>query len=128
MVNYGYVKEIELNFEEALNRVKKLIKEEGFGILTEIDVKEKFKEKLGLDFKKYVILGACNPQNAYKAISSEENIGLLLPCNVIVYEKNGKSVVAAINPVVAMSVVGNDNLRPIAEEIGIKLKNIVEKV
>jgi len=87
MINYGFTKELTMPFEKAVEAVSEALKKEGFGILTKIDIKEKFKEKLGVDFKKYVILGACNPANAHKAILAEENIGLMLPCNVIVYER-----------------------------------------
>jgi uncharacterized protein (DUF302 family) len=89
-------------------------------------VKEKFKEKLGLDFKKYIILGACNPSSAHRAIQTEENIGLLLPCNVVVYEKDGKTAIAIIKPAAAMQMIDNVNLHEIAEDIEQKLKNVFE--
>ena len=91
MINYGFTKELDAPFERVRESAIEELKKEGFGILTEIDVRAKFKEKLGIEFRKYVILGACNPPNAHKAILAEENVGLMLPCNVIVYEKGGKN-------------------------------------
>ena len=102
------------------------MKREGFGILTTIDLKEKFREKLNIDFKKYVILGACNPPFAHKSLLAEENVGLLLPCNVIVYEKGDKTVVGILKPLAAMEMIGNDELRDIAESIETKLKKVSE--
>ena len=110
--------------ESAIEELKK----EGFGILTEIDVRAKFKEKLGIEFRNYVILGACNPPNAHKAILAEENIGLMLPCNVIVYEKGDKTVISMIKPTVAMQVVGNPQLEPIGRFIETKLKAAFDAV
>ena len=128
MINYGFTKELDLPFEKAKERVTEELKKEGFGILTEIDVKEKLREKLGIDFKKYVILGACNPANAHKAILAEENIGLMLPCNVIVYEKGHKTVLSIIKPTMAMGMIDNNALRTIAEEVEAKLKKVFESV
>jgi len=128
MINYGFTKELDLPFEKVKERVTEELKKEGFGILTEIDVKEKLKEKLGIDFKKYVILGACNPPNAHKSILAEENIGLMLPCNVIVYEKNEKTVLSFIKPTVAMGMIDNNPLRAIAEEVEAKLKKVFDSV
>jgi len=104
------------------------MKNEGFGILTEIDVKEKMKEKLGLHMNKYIILGACNPANAYKAILAEENIGLMLPCNVIVYEKAGKTVLSVIRPTVAKKMVDNVELQQVAEAVEAQLKKAFDAV
>ncbi|MDX1602605.1 MAG: DUF302 domain-containing protein, partial [Salinimicrobium sediminis] len=104
-------------------------KEEGFGILTEIDVKETFKKKLDVDFRKYRILGACNPQLAHKAISAESKIGTMLPCNVIVQEtQNGKTEVSAVDPVASMSAVENKDLGGIAGEVREKLKTVIERL
>jgi len=128
MIDYGFTKEIDRPFEEAEQIVSEELKKGGFGILTKIDVKEKFKEKLGLDFKKYVILGACNPPSAHKAILAEENIGLMLPCNVIVYEKENKTVISIIKPTVAMQTIENEELKQIAEEVETKLKNIFDSI
>jgi uncharacterized protein (DUF302 family) len=103
-----------LSFEKVKELVAKEQKKEGFGILTEIDIQGKFKEKLGIDFRKYVILGACNPSNAHKSILAEENIGLTLPCNVIIYKKGVKTVLSIIKPTVAMQMIDNKELSPIA--------------
>ena len=107
MINYGFIKALDIPYETVIERVREALKKEGFGVLTEIDVKKKMKEKLGLDVRKYIILGACSPPNAYKAILVEENIGLLLPCNVIVYEKGNKTVLSVIRPTVAMQMIDN---------------------
>ena len=128
MLNYGFIKEIEISIEEAVKKVTEELKKEGFGILTKIDVRNKFKEKLGIEFKKYMILGACNPSSAYKAILAEENIGLMLPCNVIVYEKENKTIISIIKPTVAMSMIDNEELREIAEKIEKKLRSIIDSI
>ncbi|OGR77547.1 MAG: hypothetical protein A2X32_01185 [Elusimicrobia bacterium GWC2_64_44] len=116
-MNYGFTKELGLPFEAAVEAVTAALKKEGFGILTKIDLREKFKEKLGVEFRNYVILGACSPANAYKAVQVEQNIGLMLPCNVIVYEKDGKASVGVIKPSVAMGGIGNEGLKPLALEV-----------
>ncbi|RLC06109.1 MAG: ABC transporter ATP-binding protein [Deltaproteobacteria bacterium] len=127
-MNYGFSKEIDASFEEALDRVSNELKKEGFGILSQIDVAGKFKEKLGIDFKKYTILGACNPPSAHKAILVEENIGLMLPCNVIIYERQNKIVVSIIKPTVAMTMIGNVELEQIASTIEKKLKKVFDSI
>jgi uncharacterized protein (DUF302 family) len=104
------------------------LKNEGFGILTEINIKEKLKEKLGVEFRKYIILGACSPANAYKSLQVEENIGLMLPCNVIVYEKDGKTVLSVIKPATAMQMIDNAELKKIAEHVENQLKQAFEIV
>ena len=104
------------------------LKKEGFGVLTEIDIQAKLKEKLGIDFKKYVILGACNPPSAHQAILAEEDIGLMLPCNVIVYEKGNKTVLSIIRPKVAMQMIANPALQSIAENVEVKLKKVFDAV
>jgi len=114
MISYGFTKEINKPFVESIKIFTKELKKEGFGLLTKIDVKDKFKEKLGVDFKKYIIFGACHPTSAHKAILTEENIGLMLPCNVIVYESGDKSI---IKPMIDMSMIRNSELKEIAEEI-----------
>jgi uncharacterized protein (DUF302 family) len=115
------------SYEEAIPRVTDALKQEGFGILTQIDVKDTLKKKLNVDFPKYVILGACNPPLAYKSLSAETEIGLLLPCNVIVYEgKDGKTVVAAQDPAAALGIVGNPALAPVAEEARERLARVIE--
>ncbi len=128
MINYGFTKELNIPFEKAIEAVTEALKKENFGILTRIDVKEKFKEKLGIDFKRYVILGACNPSNAHKAILAEENIGLMLPCNVIVYEKGDKTAVSIIRPTVAMEMVDNEELKQIAVNVETRLKSVFDSI
>ncbi len=124
--DYGIRRAVAMPFEEALNKVKAALQEEGFGVLTEIDIKAKLKEKLGVDFKNYSILGACNPPLAYKALQAEPEIGLLLPCNVIVYEQNANSsVVAAIDPDSMISVVGDN---PVVKEVTRDARRRLEKV
>ena len=128
MIDYGFVKELDKSFEDVCEILPAELQKEGFGILTKIDVKEKLKEKLGIDFKKYIIFGACNPPNAHKALTIEENIGLMLPCNVIVYEKEGKTVLAVIRPAVAMEAVKNEALLPVAKEVEEKLKRVFDAI
>ena len=128
---YGFSKTLNVPFEEALEKAKAALKEEGFGVLCEIDIKGKLKEKLDVDFRRYTILGACNPPLAYKTLQEEINIGLLLPCNVIVYESDeaGKSVVAAIDAKMMLSVVGdNATLDAVATEVNDKLKRVVAQL
>ena len=126
---YGFSKFINLSYERAIEKVTEELKKEGFGILTEIDVKETFKKKLDVDFKKYKILGACNPPFAYEALKSEEQIGLMLPCNVIVYENSlGQTVVAAIDPIASMRAVENESLGKIAGEVQKRLKKVIENL
>ncbi|GAB6189602.1 DUF302 domain-containing protein [Marinitoga arctica] len=127
-MKYGILKETNYEFEEAIEKLNKELQKEGFGILMRIDLDEKFKAKLGIDFKHYTILGACNPKNAHKAILAEENVGLFLPCNVIVYEKGEKTVVAAIKPTIAMSSTENDAVYEIAKEIEESLKKAINRL
>jgi uncharacterized protein (DUF302 family) len=128
MINYGFSKELYIPYETVIELVREALKKEGFGVLTEIDVKEKMKEKLNLDMKKYIILGACNPPSAYKAILAEENIGLMLPCNVIVYEKGSKTVLSVIRPSVAMQMIDNMELQKLAEAVEEPLKKAFDAV
>ncbi len=128
MINYGFTKELDIPYETVIAQVREALKKEGFGVLTEIDVKEKMKEKLGLDMRKYIILGACSPPNAYKAILTEENIGLMLPCNVIVYEKGDRTVLSVIKSKVAMKMIDNRELDAIAEFIEVKLQRVFDAV
>ncbi len=127
-MKYGYSKTTNLSFEQAIEKITNELKKEGFGILTEIDVQETLKKKLNLDFKKYKILGACNPPIAHKALQIEEEIGLLLPCNVIVYEKNGKSVVSVFNPMIMTQLLDNKEIATIAKEVKTKLLAALERV
>lgn len=124
--NYGFRVQLDLPYEEAIERTTAALKEEGFGVLTEIDVKATLKKKLDADFRRYVILGACNPPLAYQALSSELEIGLLLPCNVIVYEQDGGSAVSIVDPVAMMKTVPNPKLKEVACEAEERLKRVVE--
>ena len=127
-MEYGFVKKVDCSFNDARARVESELKNEGFGILTTINVKDKFREKLGIDFPRYTILGACNPKLAHKAISAEWNIGLLLPCNVIVYEKEGAVFVGIIRPTQAMGAIDNDALRTNAEHVETLLKSVFDRL
>ena len=128
MIHYGFTKELDIPYETVVEQAREALKKEGFGVLTEIDVKGKMKEKLGLDMKKYIILGACSPPNAYKAILTEENIGLMLPCNVVVYERAGKTVLSMIRSTVAMKMIDNAELQKIAEAIEGQLKKAFDAI
>lgn len=127
-MKYGFVKATDLAFDAALEKVENELKKEGFKILTSIDAQAKFREKLNIDFPKYMILGACNPKLAHRAISAEWNIGLLLPCNVIVYEKDGKVWVGVMKPREAMAIVQNEALRELAETVESKLKRAFDEI
>jgi uncharacterized protein (DUF302 family) len=128
-MNYGVTKIVDLSYEDALEKVTAELQKEGFGVLTEIDVKATLKKKLDVDHNKYKILGACNPPLAHKALSAEPEIGLLLPCNVVVYENDSQqTVVAAIDAKQMMSVVGRDDIEPIAEEVNQKLSNVINSL
>lgn len=128
MIEYGIIKELSSDVDETLYRVEEVLKTEGLGIVSRVDMDEKFKNKLNIDFRRYVILGACSPKHAYKAVTAEENIGLLLPCNVIVYDNGNGSTVGVIKPSVAMSSVKNEELSPIAVEIEEILNRIIDKI
>ncbi|MBI2852932.1 MAG: DUF302 domain-containing protein [Chloroflexi bacterium] len=125
---YGNKRQVALSYEDAVEKVKAELQNEGFGILSEINVKETLKKKLDVDFDKYVILGACNPPFAYQALQAERNIGLVMPCNVIVYEDGGKTFVVATRPTVTMGVVKNEKLAGLAEQVESKLKKAIESV
>ena len=127
-MQYGFSRVVEYAFEVAVARVTEELKKEGFGVLTTIDVKETLKQKLNVDFTKYIILGACNPPLAHRALQAEEEIGLLLPCNVIVYEKEGKTVVAAFDPMLMVSVIEKEEMRPIAAEVKRKLETVLKNL
>jgi uncharacterized protein (DUF302 family) len=128
MISYGFTKQVGFSFEETIARVTDALKAEGFSVLHQIDLQEKFKEKLGIDFRKYTILGACNPANAFKAIQAEENIGLLLPCNVLVYEKDGKIAISVIKPLTIMKGIGNSHLCDVAAYVETILKRVFDAV
>lgn len=125
---YGYSRTLDISYSEAVGRAREALKAEGFGVLCEIDIKEKLKEKLGVDFRNYVILGACNPTLAYRALQEEINIGLLLPCNVIVYEQDGCVVVSAVDAARMLSVVGNPNLESTASQVNEKLRRVIDNL
>ncbi len=128
MMKYGFSKTVNMPYEQAVEKITEELKKEGFGVLTEIDVKETLKKKLNIDYKKYKILGACNPPIAHKALQLEQELGLLLPCNVIVYEKEGKSVVSVFNPMIMTQLLDNKEMELIAEEVKGKLLAALERV
>ncbi len=125
---YQFRATLDVPYEEAVERVIATLKEEGFGVLTEIDVKATLRKKLDADFRKYVILGACNPNLAHQALQQELELGLLLPCNVIVYEEDGGSVVSIVDPLTMLGVVENPALQPIADEATERLQRVVKKL
>ncbi len=127
-MSYGYKKKVNMNYETALTRTREELQKQGFGVLTEIDVKATLKEKLGVEFDNYIIIGACNPPFAYEALQVERDIGLLLPCNVIVYEMKSETYVSAIVPSVAMSMIENEELAGVAVEVEQKLERVVDGV
>jgi uncharacterized protein (DUF302 family) len=127
-MKYGFTKTTNYTFEQAIEKVTEELKKEGFGILSTIDVKDTLKKKIDVDFKKYTILGACNPKLAHGALQVEEELGLLLPCNVIVYEKNDKTVVSIFDPRVMTLVIENPEMKPVAEEVKNKLQRVLEAV
>ncbi|MDD5185242.1 MAG: DUF302 domain-containing protein [Paludibacter sp.] len=128
-MNYYMNKTVSADFEQTVQKVIDALKTEGFGVLSEINIDEKLKEKLGVDFRKYKILGACNPAYAYKALQLEDKIGVMLPCNVIIQEtKDGSVEVSAVNPMSSMSGVNNPKLMDIAGEIQSKLRAVIDKL
>jgi uncharacterized protein (DUF302 family) len=128
-MSYYFSKTLNTDFETAISRVSEELKKEGFGILTEIDVKETFKKKLDVDFRKYRILGACNPNFAYEAIKMEDKVGTMLPCNVIVQEhEDGKVEISAIDPIASMTAIKNDSLGEVAISVSDKLRKVIENL
>lgn len=127
-MTYYFSKTIDLDFDGAIIKVTEELKKEGFGILTDIDVKATLKKKLDVDFHKYRILGACNPPFAYQALQAEDKIGTMLPCNVIVQERDGKTEVSAIDPSASMQAVKNEALASIAQKVRLKLRTVIEKL
>ncbi|HMU42822.1 MAG TPA: DUF302 domain-containing protein [Ignavibacteriaceae bacterium] len=127
-MKYGFSKITNYNFEQAVGKVTEELQREGFGVLTSIDVKETLKKKINVDFKNYTILGACNPPLAHNALQVEEELGLLLPCNVIVYEKDGKSIVSIFDPMVMAQIIENPSMRGVAEEVKEKLLRVLEAI
>jgi uncharacterized protein (DUF302 family) len=128
-MSYYFNKMVDMTFDEAINKVTEELKKEGFGVLTEIDVTAALKKKINVDFRKYRILGACNPSYAHKALLAEDKIGTMLPCNVVVQEtESGKVEIAAVNPVASMQAIENESLGEIAVIIQSKLKQVIENV
>ena len=126
---YAFSAVVDRSYEDAISLVTDALQEEGFGVLTEIDVKATLKKKLDREFRKYVILGACNPPYAYRSLEADLDVGLLLPCNVIVYETDDKrAYIAAINPISALEIIQSQELKSIAAEVSEKLKRVVEKL
>ncbi|HXI00252.1 MAG TPA: DUF302 domain-containing protein [Sphingobacteriaceae bacterium] len=128
-MSYNFSKKTPQTFNETVEKVTEELKKEGFGIITEIDLQQKFKEKLGINFRSYKILGACNPALAYEAIELEDKIGIMLPCNIVVQEhENGEVEVSTINPLASIGAVQNENLQSIANEVSEKLILVLERV
>lgn len=127
-VDYGNVVTTSLSFDDAIERAKALLKEEGFGVLCDIDVRAAFREKLGEEFRPYRILGACNPALAHKALSSDRELGLLLPCNLVVQERDGRTIVGAIDASAMLSLAKSAELVPVAEEANARLMRVLERM
>lgn len=128
-MSYHFSKTVDMGFDEAIEKTTAILKEEGFGVLTEIDIKETLKKKLDVDFRNYRILGACNPPNAYKALQAEGHIGLMLPCNVIVQEhEDGTVEVSAVDPVASMQAIENEALGQVATDVRNMLKKVIDRL
>jgi uncharacterized protein (DUF302 family) len=127
-MQYGFSKTVDIPYEQTIEKVATELQKEGFGVLTSIDVKETLKQKINVDFKKYAILGACNPPIAHKALQEEEELGLLLPCNVIVYEKDNKTRVSIFDPMVLTWIMKNDNIKPITTEVQERLQRVLKAI
>ncbi len=127
-MQYSYKRPVNIPYSESVMKTKAELQKEGFGVLTEIDVKATLKKKLNVDYENYLIIGACNPPFAYQALQAEKDIGLLLPCNVIVYDDGGKTFVAAILPIQAMRMIENKKLQAIAVEVESKLKKVIDNI
>ena len=127
-VEYGFGRDLDEPFQVVVERVREALRAEGFGVITEVDVRKTMKDKLGVDGPPHVILGACNPAFAHEALGIEEDLGLLLPCNVVVYEKGAGSRVAVINAAAILGLVGNEALAPVAGEIQARLDRVLARV
>ncbi len=127
-LRYGLAASLPLSYDEAVQQVRDALQSEGFGILTEIDVKKTLREKLGADFQRYIILGACNPSIAFSSLQKEQEIGLLLPCNVVVHEEGEGSRVSIFDPLVMLKVTGNEDLREEAESARQKLERALDRL
>ena len=128
MIEYGFYKELDKTFEETIENAMEKITEHKFNIISQIDLKKKFKKELDIDYKQYIILGFCDPENAYKVVQSEENIGLLLPCKMIIYEKDDKTVIAVGKPSVMMASVDNLELEGVACDVEMRLKELFDSI
>ena len=129
MASFGIQKTLDIDFDDALAKVPEALKAEGFGVLTEIDVKATLKKKIDVDFRRYRILGACNPPFAHKALQHSLDVGMLMPCNVIVYETDdGKTVVSAVDPMQTMAAQGDADMAPLAEAVQQKLQKVVDSL
>jgi uncharacterized protein (DUF302 family) len=125
-MTYGFSKKVSLSFEQAIDKVTEELKKEGFGVLTSIDIQATLKDKIGADIPRYTILGACNPRFAHQAIQTEQEIGLLLPCNVIVYEKDAAVHVSIFDPMVMETIIGNPAMAPVAQGVQQKLRRVFD--
>lgn len=127
-IDYGYVRPVALSFDDAVRKLEAALKSEGFGVLCHIDIQAKLKEKLGVDFPRYVILGACNPPLAHQALQHEINLGLLLPCNAAVYEQEGRVYAGVVDAARMLSVVGNPAMQPMAEKVTASLRRAIDSL
>ncbi len=125
---YGYKRQVTLPYDKAVAKAREELAKEGFGVLTEIDVKATLKKKLNADFEDYIILGACNPPFAYQALQVTKDVGLMMPCNVIVYADKGRTFVEAAMPTVLMNLIQNDKLKTTVEQVEAKLKRVVDSL
>ncbi len=129
MTTYGMSQSLKMDYADAVPAVKAALQEEGFGVLTEIDVKQTLKQKLEVDYKPYIILGACNPSLAYQGLQAEPELGLLLPCNVIVYDKgDGSSTVSILDPMQMVNMAENPDLQPVADEATARLRRVLQQL
>ena len=126
--SYGYHRVLDIPWNTAIQRAKESLGAEGFGVLCEIDISQKLKEKMGIDFYRYLILGACNPPLAFRALQEEPDLGLLLPCNVVVYEREGRVVVSAIDAVKMLSIVENPQIETVAKQVNEKLRRVIDSI
>ena len=129
MASFGIQKTLDMGFDDALKKIPEALKTEGFGVLTEIDVQQTLKKKLDVDFRRYRILGACNPPFAHKALQHSLDVGMLMPCNVIVYETDeGRTVVSAVDPMQTMAAQGDPEMRPLADAVQQKLRKVIDSL
>jgi uncharacterized protein (DUF302 family) len=128
-MEYYFSKTLNVSFDEAIKLATEALKTEGFGVISEINMRDKLKEKLNVDFKKYTILGTCNPSFAYKALQAEDKIGTMLPCNVLVIEQGNNNIeVAAVNPIASMQAIINPDLGDVAQQVTNKLKSVIDRL